>query len=670
MEIEDFGEKIGGAKKDLWKERGLSIEDLLDMNEAEKSKLIKKDNIWKKPNYEEMVENGLPIRVVYFIKTIRDAIPTKPTFLSFHPTIDEIEERQKLYISFVSDFRDTVMNLSTEDDVLNFYDDFMSKYIIHKDFSYYVDIVEAARGFIDNKLLRAAKVRDFAQIDYDIRKKQFCYTDDEKVLSKFDILVLDNQDVKFTKDYSNRYVIEVKENFGKRFIYPKGEYDNPENWKENTIFIIQRGTYNIIKNNLESIDEAERYILEHFKTNEKKPSKTGKKRFVPKQLENITRTGEDYRNNRNITGEDMMQTFNFKGGEFGNWLNENDRQQSLNYGYDALLDLSKALSISPTDISLNNRLSIAFGSRGSGNALAHYEPDREVINLTKMKGAGSLAHEWGHALDDIIGKTYGLRGFITENYRYNEPYSNIVKDIVETMQYKTICNEETMKNQTKQYEQKITKLRNNINSFFPEEHLNKEQLELKDELIENIIHNAVRASKTYTDYITKGCGNEDIDKLSKLRKETVGRVISKDDRIYIATLQENISYAKRQIGTPQRVKTDFYNNSIKFDDSYSKTEHGYWQSTVEMFARSFACYVSDKLNNRSDYLCGHADLDLGLVTNNKGEIELIKAFPEGEERKNINEKIDKLIDYLKEKNILHNLDLENNYDNDNYEYGY
>ena len=34
----------------------------------------------------------------------------------------------------------------------------------------------------------------------------------------------------------------------------------------------------------------------------------------------------------------MLDTFNFKGGEFGNWLNENDRQQSLNFGYDALLD--------------------------------------------------------------------------------------------------------------------------------------------------------------------------------------------------------------------------------------------------------------------------------------------------------------------------------------------
>ena len=72
MEIQDFGEKIGGAKKDLWKEKGLSIEDLLEMNDAEKSKLITKDNIWKKPNYQEMIEQGLPTRVAYFIKTIRD----------------------------------------------------------------------------------------------------------------------------------------------------------------------------------------------------------------------------------------------------------------------------------------------------------------------------------------------------------------------------------------------------------------------------------------------------------------------------------------------------------------------------------------------------------------------------------------------------------------------
>lgn len=45
--IEDFGKKIGGARKDLWKERGLDITDLADMNEAEAAKYITKDNIWK-----------------------------------------------------------------------------------------------------------------------------------------------------------------------------------------------------------------------------------------------------------------------------------------------------------------------------------------------------------------------------------------------------------------------------------------------------------------------------------------------------------------------------------------------------------------------------------------------------------------------------------------------
>lgn len=33
--INDFGEKIGGARKDLWKERGLMVEDLDGMTQGE-----------------------------------------------------------------------------------------------------------------------------------------------------------------------------------------------------------------------------------------------------------------------------------------------------------------------------------------------------------------------------------------------------------------------------------------------------------------------------------------------------------------------------------------------------------------------------------------------------------------------------------------------------------
>ena len=45
----DFGEHIGGARKELWSAGGINLEDLLDMNDAEKSKFVKKDNIWKMP---------------------------------------------------------------------------------------------------------------------------------------------------------------------------------------------------------------------------------------------------------------------------------------------------------------------------------------------------------------------------------------------------------------------------------------------------------------------------------------------------------------------------------------------------------------------------------------------------------------------------------------------
>lgn len=653
MEIQDFGEKIGGAKKDLWRERGLALEDLIDMNEAEKLKLVRKDNIWKKPDYQKMVESGMPIRVAYFIKTIRDATPTKPIFSYFDKNAEIIKEKQEYYVDFVCKLRDFVMKITTEDEILNFHNDFLKNYIINKKDSAYIELVPLASSSIDNRLLIASQIKNLASLDSEIRKKQFCYSEDEKVLSRFDIHVFDNKEVKFTQDYSNRNVLEIKKGFMKSYIYPKGKFGNISNWKEDSIFVTYCGI--IVENNFESIDAAEKFILDNFKNKiqEKSSPKTRKKGFIPEQLKNISRTGEDYRNGKNITGEDMMKTFNFKGGEFGNWLNDNDRQESLNYGYDALLDLSKALSISPADISLGNRLSIAFGSRGSGSALAHYESDREVINLTKMKGAGSLAHEWGHALDDIIGKQLGLSGFMSQKAKYNDPSLKLIYDIVQSMKYKTVSNEETLKQQKEDYQNKVNKLTNFVNSLFPEENLTEEQINQKNQLIENLIDNADSTAITLSYYGRKGNGIKEIDELSTLRKNTVGRVISKDDRVTLAYLQSYVSSSKNQIGKEQQVKTDFYKNSLMFDSVYARTNYGYWSDTVEMFARSFACYVKDKLNYESDYLCGHSELAIAAIPNKRNEIDIVRAIPEGEERQLLNEKFDKLIEFLKEKNILH-----------------
>lgn len=37
--LADFGKKIGGARKDQWKGRGMSLEDLLDMTPTRKRKI-------------------------------------------------------------------------------------------------------------------------------------------------------------------------------------------------------------------------------------------------------------------------------------------------------------------------------------------------------------------------------------------------------------------------------------------------------------------------------------------------------------------------------------------------------------------------------------------------------------------------------------------------------
>ena len=49
--IEDFGEKIGGAKKDLWKTRALGLADLDILNVREYEEHVRKDNIWPVPDY-------------------------------------------------------------------------------------------------------------------------------------------------------------------------------------------------------------------------------------------------------------------------------------------------------------------------------------------------------------------------------------------------------------------------------------------------------------------------------------------------------------------------------------------------------------------------------------------------------------------------------------------
>lgn len=159
----------------------------------------------------------------------------------------------------------------------------------------------------------------------------------------------------------------------------------------------------------------------------------------PPKLDKIVREGLPERRpgNKNVTPEDFMTTFGFRGVQFGNYVNEAEGMRAINSAYDALLDLAETLNIDPKNISFPKeglrdeidpktekptgrkvpigRMGIAFGARGKGGkAAAHYEPDLHVINITKNAGDGTLAHEWMHALD------FALRASKTDGARYTQ----------------------------------------------------------------------------------------------------------------------------------------------------------------------------------------------------------------------------------------------------------
>lgn len=612
-EIADFGEKIGGARKDLWAERGMLLSDLDSMTEVEKGKYIKKDNVWPKADYAAMVAAGAEKDAVYFVKLVHDALSAAP---QFRPTDtgETIQRRREDYITIVQLVRDIMSNVKTKQDAINAFNKiFVDNGYYYRNNAYDHGWTSKGRAnlSITSRLVNALST-SARSWNYDVVNK----------MNKAQFLV--------SKEDKLPNGVSVK-------FYDGSGYSHDNSWQPNTWYVAKG--YSIIQSNFEDEASARKWAQENLS---KSAPANGKVRFVPKQLESVHRVGKNYRDNntRNITGEDYMTTFGFRGGEFGNWVNQNERQISLNYGYDALMDLADALGISADDISLGGKLAIAFGARGRAGAAAHFEPERNVINLTKMNGAGTLAHEWAHALDYIVGQSLGAREHMTGDLRkVNIPALN---KLMEDMKYRAVSEEEAADQAKKANERALKRATYQINSWVTNVNDTAQQEVKRAEFMAKL-----PAADSWESASALA------EEISAYRKETAGRIIPKEDR-------ENLARAIYVAASPAtaangKTRTDFYSMSEKFDKQYSKQDKGYWSSDVEMFARAFACYITDKLSSgdlKSDYLSGHSDTSASILFNPDGTTEPIYAYPRGDERARLNKDFDELIAALKENGSL------------------
>lgn len=542
-EIKDFGEKIGGARKDVWALRGLILDDILKMTSGEKVKYIKRDNIWKKIDEKALLETQ-PRIYVYWLKQIHSCI---------YPDLKHIgsdEAAIEKYIKGVTTFRDYILSAANAVEAAKLNEDMLYGKIFHHVHGVYYELNDEYQGVInDRKLLKLHNKSNnfFSSLKVEMDKKGFGWTKEEFCRNDYEIHYIDGITCEIEKDYANKTYLVIRKDCSKYF-YCLQDVNLP------AVLINQYALLNKNSNYVIAFDEnkdvlesmIDRLVKLRVESEAKKPKKSNsrkqkKGKWIPPQLTHLKREGKDHRHGHNVTGDDFMKCFGIRGGEFGNWTNDHDRQVNLNMAFDAFCDMADALNISRRDIGLigleTGALAIAFGARGHSGALAHYEPEREVINLTKMKGAGSLAHEWGHALDDYIGK-------MSEIHRFGKLAS----------------------------------------------------MSLNDQKIPYCFRSVILAL----------CRNED-HKITK-----------------------------------------YYSDSSTFGGMFSTSGHGYWTSNEELFARAFACYVKDKLSGRNDYLVGHADIGKA-----EHQGKTIYVYPVGEERNQFDQKMDEMIQGLKEIGYLH-----------------
>lgn len=398
-EIKDFGEKIAGARKDLWQDYKQAITEEL----PEDAKDIKLSKHFPEPDYQAMIDAGVDVQVLAAIKAMRDEIPSKP------------QKAWKLkqwagQVKTVRDFANDMLEGSVPMD----------------------KVMHAMRTGGYGLRGIAERIELYTALGYPAFTKATGWS---MGLAKFSVY----NGVPFSPA-KEMWSVAKKGDFGQAFetreegiawLRAKLETEPSNQPKTTKLDIYQvtktgeiiigkkvgAGKFLDLKGGFTSVKEARTFLRENEKVLlallEKKKDVRPERRST-----NDPRRGQDYRLGENVTPEKFANEFGFRGVQFGNYVEQAKRAKDLNNSYDALLDLANLLGVPSQALSLNGTLGLAFGARGSGGKgapSAHFEPGQVVINLTKRGGAGSLGHEWWHALDNFFGKQESGRDFMTAN---------------------------------------------------------------------------------------------------------------------------------------------------------------------------------------------------------------------------------------------------------------
>ncbi|MGE4670480.1 LPD38 domain-containing protein [Yersinia enterocolitica] len=420
VKIDDFGEELKGAAKHKWGQLAESLKADHDIEEIKKQPLSK---LFPHPDYAKMHENGIEPEKLALLAALRSIIPTKP---GSPYKLNQWAEQVK----GVRDLANSIINSHANSDDIKAR--FRSKPVLRSA----ADTIDLISQFKPAQMAEASK--------YTIHSGHYTYFDGKSYpggKTLYQLVtprgVIANISAGSMAELlpKAKAFIETQLNSDKGEAVPKqAKLEIYTRRADKSVFIGYKGAMGVLplKAGFKTPTEARAYLAENRAEIEAKLDKLRKtSREEQRKLTNEPRIGIERRNG-NVTPEQFSDAFGFRGVQFGNYVEGARRQTELNDAYDSLIDMAELLNVPPKALSLNGELGLAFGARGKGGAKAHYEPRQVVINLTKGNGAGSLAHEWFHALDNYFG-TYDVHGeasgkhsseFITERKRPRYEFSS------------------------------------------------------------------------------------------------------------------------------------------------------------------------------------------------------------------------------------------------------
>lgn len=399
-QIEDFGEVLHGARKHM---AAYQASLVAAMDQDVESVALSKS--WPEPNYAKLIEDGADPWTVAFVHAARDEVPAKPRLAwKVSRWAEQVRVLRKMSMDLISgdlpaerlrekleqpEFKTVAREVGGRADLYFA--------VGHERSLKGVRLTKASYSFYKGQEYRPAK--EMWSVERPSRKSN--------ALSNWprQIVVADTREEAIDL-FKAKLAIEAPEGPKPRQVR-FDIYRRPGNKQ----YIVGKkiGREHADLKSFDDLKDARRYVAENH--DDLVEALEAYKRIpAHRRLENSPRVGEDHRNGEDVTPEMFEEAFGFRGVQFGNYVEGPKRQQDLNQAYDALMDLAGILGLPSRALSLNGEMGLAFGARGKGGknaATAHFEPDTVVINLTKRGGAGSLAHEWWHSVDNHFSRRRG-----------------------------------------------------------------------------------------------------------------------------------------------------------------------------------------------------------------------------------------------------------------------